>query len=99
VEILQRDPFTQAYEIRVGCCQENPAGEVYRNSEGVSEEPDDGPVHRKSPLLTAAKKVKTPKISDGRFDYDKEFLPKDVALDVKILLESCPTMEEFLRNI
>ena len=104
VAILLRDPFTRSYEIRVGCCQENPMGEVYRNSEGdpvkgVSEESDNGPVHQESPLLTAAKKVKTPKISDDRFNYDKEFLPKDVASDVKILLESCKNVEEFLRNI
>ena len=112
ISILQRDPFTQAYEIRVGCCEENPAGDVYRNSEGYAKpdssnvdgvpeenEVDDEPVHQESPLLTAAKKGPVPKITDDRFDYDKEFLPKDVGTDVKILLESCDSVDEFLKNI
>lgn len=111
VMILQKDPFTKAYEIRVGCCEEKPEGDVYRNSdgyakpdpsnaEGVPEENEvDEPVHQESPLLTAAKKAPVPKITDDRFDYDKEFLPKDVGTDVKILLESCNSVEEFLKNI
>ena len=111
VGVLQRDPFTQAYEIRVGCCEENPEGEVYRNSDGyaksdpsnsdgVPEENEvEGPAHQESPLLAAAKRVPVPKITDDRFDYDKDFLPKDVGTDVKILLESCNSVEEFLKNI
>jgi len=103
--LIQRDPFTQSWQIRVD-------GEVYRDSEGYSkpdpidgvpedfeDEEDPQPVHQGSPLLTAAKKVKPPEIKDDRFDYDKEFLPKDVGTDVKILLESCQSVEEFLKNI
>jgi hypothetical protein len=40
-----------------------------------------------------------PAVKDDRFDYDREFLPKDVATDVKILLETCGSVEEFLKNI
>jgi hypothetical protein len=113
IALLQQDPFTKSYEIRVGCCHEDPAGNIYRDSNGyarpdpvegvpeeneVDEEPR--PVHQESPLLTAAKKDgKALKITDDRFDYDKDFLPKDVATDVKILLESCNSIEEFIKNI
>jgi hypothetical protein len=112
VGLLQRDAFTKTYEIRVGCTEENPNGEVYRDSNGYTKpDPVDGvpgeneveegePVHQESPLLTAAKKgVKPPEIKDDRFDYDREFLPKDVGTDVKILLESCQSVEEFLQKI
>jgi hypothetical protein len=100
--LLQRDPFTKVYRIVVG-------GEVYRDSTTGYVKPDDfdgvsedmpQPAHQESQLLTAAKKgVKPPTITDDRFDYDKDFLPKDVGTDVRIMLESCNSVEDFLKNI
>lgn len=36
---------------------------------------------------------------DDRFDYDREYLPADVGTDVRILLESSNTVEDFLSKI
>ena len=81
VKLLERDPFTKAWEIRVNEM-------MYRNSSGFIL----GQESHKDYL-------NDPKINDDRFDYDRDFLPKDVGMDVKILLESCGSVEEFLKNI
>lgn len=52
-----------------------------------------GPARSESP------KVKLPAVTDDRFDYDRDFLPVDVGMDVKIMLESCSSVEEFLAQI
>lgn len=44
-------------------------------------------------------KVKLPAVEDDRFDYDRDFLPADIGTDVKIILESCSSVEEFLAQI
>ena len=51
--------------------------------------------------IAPAKKENVPvvAIKDSRFDYDRDFLPKDVGTDVKILLESCNSIDEFLKLI
>jgi hypothetical protein len=88
--LLMRDPYVKGYHIIV-------QGEVYRNSDGYVK-PDtsiDDILNTKS----AVKGFKAPEIKDDRFDDGRDFLPKDVATDVKILLESCDSVDDFLRNI
>ena len=91
--LLMRDPYVKGYHIIV-------RGELYRNSDGYVR-PDnsiDG-VDEEIQRPLAAKPFKAPEIKDTRFDYNREFLPKDVGTDVKILLESCNSVEDFLKNI
>ncbi|MBE3145397.1 MAG: hypothetical protein IMZ61_15970, partial [Planctomycetes bacterium] len=38
-------------------------------------------------------------VKDERFDYERPFLPEDVVTDVKILLETTGSVEEFLKSI
>ena len=80
-QLLQRDPFTRVWKIKVNEM-------VYRDSSGFIL----GQESHKEIL-------DNPKIYDDRFNYDRDFLPKDVGMDVKILLESSKSVEEFLNNI
>ena len=93
--LLMRDPYVKGYHIIV-------RGELFRNSDGYVKPDDsiDGAEDRE--ILKSKSSVtgfKIPVIKDNRFDYDREFLPMDVGTDVKILLESCNTVEDFLNNI
>jgi hypothetical protein len=104
---LRRDPYLKEFQIQVN-------GELYRDSTGYTKTvdtspteddnilfryPEREPAHQETPLLRAVKKGPTPVIKDDRFDYDRDFLPPDVGMDVKILLESCNSVEEFLKKI
>ena len=37
--------------------------------------------------------------NDNRFSYDRDYLPTDASTDIKILLESTGSVEEFLKHI
>lgn len=104
--LLQKDPYTKTWQIVVG-------QDVYRNSEGYEkpdEDPNEGmdmnsedtsremPLIPQTPIVRANAGEKFPKINDNRFDRDRDPLPKD-NMDLKILLESCGSVEEFLKNI
>jgi hypothetical protein len=99
--LLKKDPFVETFIIRVN-------GKVVRDSSQyvgstepspIDEEGDymehDYNIQPEAPRTT----TKLPATNDNRFAYDRPFLPKDVATDVKILLESSGTVEEFLKNI
>jgi len=103
--MIKQDAFTKSFQIRVD-------GEVYRDSDGYSKPdpvegiPEDNfednvhPVHQESPLLKAAKRVTVPDdVKDGRFDNGRDYLPTDVGTDVRILLESTLSVDDFLNNI
>jgi len=49
--------------------------------------------------VVPAVKQQQASFSDDRFGYEREYLPPDVATDVKILLESTGSVEEFLKRI
>lgn len=51
----------------------------------------DKPVPQAETIMVAVK--------DNRFDDDRAFLPKDVSTDVRILLESTNSIDEFLQHI
>lgn len=103
---LERDPFVQSYEIIVD-------NEVYLNSDGYAkadtptisaegeefdEESMSSPRHVSSPLVGRVRGSSL-KITDDRFDYNRSYLPKDAATDIRILLESTKTVDDFLKNI
>ena len=99
--MLQKDSFVQTFAIRVD-------GQMVRNSEqyvGSPELPidDEGDHYMEHDHnnLPGAEPKRTPVISvkDDRFAYDRPYLPEDVEIDVKILLESTGSVEEFLKNI
>jgi hypothetical protein len=90
--LLMRDPYVKGYHIIV-------RGEMYRNSDGYVKPDDSGSEVDKAIPGSSVKGFKAPVIKDNRFNYDREFLPKDVGTDVKILLESCNSVDEFLKNI
>jgi len=41
----------------------------------------------------------SPTIKDDRFSDDRDFLPKDIGTDVKILLETCNSIDDFIKQI
>lgn len=111
---MKSDEFVQTYQIRVdGEVYRDSDGYTKADDlPATPEEMEDDGDHR--PLSEQAKEstqefqraqreppkpVVKAKVEDNRFDYDREFLPKDVGTDVKILLESCNSVEEFLKNI
>jgi hypothetical protein len=57
----------------------------------VGEDEDETPPHRETKSLV--------KIKDDRFSEDRPYLPADVGLDVRILLESTSSVEAFLAAI
>jgi hypothetical protein len=102
-QLLQKDPFVKHWSIIVG-------PDLVRNSEGFvkgdvrtfnsypEEMEESQPDWEEKKSISGTSKVPAT-TKDDRFDYDREFLPEDVGMDVKILLESCQTVEEFLKNI
>jgi hypothetical protein len=101
--ILKKDPFVETFIIRVN-------GKVVRDSSQYVESTESSPIddegdyqeHNYQILPEAHRPTtRTPAVSvkDNRFEYDRPFLPKDVATDVKILLESTGSVEEFLKSI
>jgi hypothetical protein len=103
-QLLQKDPFVKHWSIIVG-------PDLVRNSEGFvkgdvrtfdsnpEESSDFEEPYEEFQSQPNLRPSKIQAIKDDRFDYDREFLPEDVGMDVKILLESCHTVEEFLKNI
>jgi hypothetical protein len=54
---------------------------------------------RNEPPQNKKSSAKLPNLDDGRFEYEKDFLPADAATDVRILLESTGSVDEFLKQI
>jgi hypothetical protein len=102
VYILKQDPYTEQYIIRYNGLVMVDSGvpnnhEVYDSDlSGMDENPE--PVKRTLRTAGSSAKATTP-VPDDRFDYDREFLPKDVGTDVRILLESTSSVEDFLKAI
>lgn len=96
--ILQKDPFVQTFAITV-------YDQVVRDSEqyvGSPELPIDNEgddMEHDYNILPEAKRTPTVAVKDDRFAYDRPYLSKDAATDVKILLETTGSVEEFLKNI
>lgn len=84
---LRRNQFIKAFLIRL-----NGRNIFEHLPEGVAEE-------RK--MLNEYMKEQTTLVefNDSRFDSDREFLPPDVSTDLKILLESTGSVEEFLKSV
>ena len=97
--VISRDSFVEAFEIRLN-------GEtIFTSEESQTKIMREAAVEVLSELeeevLSDLKKNVPPlkALEDNRFDYDRDYLPTDVGTDVKILLESCNTVEDFLKSI
>lgn len=110
--VIRSDEFVQSYQIRVnGEVYRDSDGYVKPDDLPGSPEMD---MEEQPPLSEQAKAnmqefqraqreppkpIVTAKVEDDRFDYDRDFLPVDVGMDVKILLESTNSVEDFLKSI
>jgi len=101
--ILKKDSYVETFSIRVN-------GQEIRNSNQYVGSSDPHPIDDEGDyqpdtykLLPERQSTRTPtapvSVKDDRFAYDRPCLPPDVATDVKILLESTGSVEEFLKNI
>ena len=102
--VISRDSFVESFEIRLNgeaiFTSEASQTKIMRDAavevlseleeEVLSDLKKNAPPHRETI-------IKAPE--DNRFDYDRDYLPTDVGTDVKILLESCNTVEDFLKSI
>jgi hypothetical protein len=94
--ILKKDSFAETFIIRVN-------GSVVRDSSQYVGSPDvpidDEGDYMEDYVPEQSKRVPAVPVKDDRFDNERSFLPKDVGTDVKILLETTGSVEEFLKNI
>ena len=95
--LVKNDPHTETFEIYLNrkIVRNSSSPNAYEDKDMFGEEG----VDFDPPSVAKEKPTVVPTIKDDRFDYDRDFLPKDVGTDVKILLESTNTVEEFLKSI
>jgi hypothetical protein len=100
---LKKDPFVETFTIKINGKVVRDSSQYVGSSEPspIDDEGDDDQEHSYQILSEAPRQsTRTPTaVKDDRFAYERPFLPKDVATDVKILLESTGSVEEFLKKI
>jgi hypothetical protein len=110
IHLIKNDPFTQNYLIKLNgkVIADSQSGDYVPEEADFDEsgDPTDAVLNefQVEAMNAATEKVQarfgnTPQIKDDRFEYEKDFLPPDVGTDLRIILESTNSVEEFLKSI
>lgn len=95
--ILKADAFTKTIKYVINGEAYEPVGNSDSSESPFESYKEEERSMRRRPLPKS--KPVPGKVNDNRFDYDREYLPEDVGRDVKILLETSDSVEEFLGKI
>jgi len=97
IHLMKNDPYTRDYQIRLNgkTIIDSQSGEYVPPP--VIDSDEDSYEESESPSRPVEKPLVA--VKDDRFDYDRDFLPPDVGTDLRIVLESTKSVDEFLKLI